>query len=168
MDTKPKLIVLCGLPGMGKTTATQHLRSDPAWMVYSTDDYVETCAEYYGISYDEAFESHMKAAKKEMNLRLETALADGRNILWDQTNLTRKKRAQVLRRIPETYETECWHFPLYAKQMDSWRLRLSQRTGKTIPNTALSIMLERYQSPQLDEGFDSIVVQRTGLGEIYD
>lgn len=154
------LIVLCGLPGIGKSTDTQWHRQQPDWFVYSTDDYLELVAEQQKSDYNTVFEEHIKPATTEMNRMLLDAIEDRRNILWDQTNLTRKKRRAILERVPDSYQKQCWYYPLSTSNIDDWRRRLSSRPGKHIPKKVLNSMVERMETPQEhNENFDLILVK---------
>lgn len=158
-----KLIVLCGLPGTGKSTETDRYRKLDDWFVYSTDDYLEAVAEYHGTTYNEVFEQYIKQATSEMNQKLADAIAAGKSIIWDQTNLSRKKRKKILRQVGDTYKRECWYFPLYAGQYENWRTRLNKREGKHITDKAVKQMIEQFEQPLPSEGFDQVLVFDNGL-----
>ena len=64
----PKFIMLCGIPGSGKSTYKIKLAStmnNP--FVYSTDDIIIDMAKSQGETYIIAFQKYYKQAKKEMN-----------------------------------------------------------------------------------------------------
>lgn len=157
-----QLILLCGLPGTGKTTATGPYRTMDDWFVYSTDDYIESKAYENGQLYDDAFRSLIKDAKKHMDQQLRSAIEQGKHVVWDQTNLTRKKRQAALS-LFDTYNKTCWYFPLYIARYGAWMNRLQSRNGKTITVSVINDMVNRFEIPTLADGFDKLVYKNTGL-----
>ena len=95
----PKLYMLVGVPGAGKSTWIKN-HADGAAMVLSTDDKIEAAARAQGKTYSEVFKDEIKAATSGMAQDLLRALRDGRDIILDQTNITRKSRKEKLARIP--------------------------------------------------------------------
>ncbi len=76
------------------------------------------------------------------------AFAQGRDLVWDQTNLTRKVRAARLRLVPPGYTKIAVLFPTPNKRVLTARLK--NRPGKTIPPEVVASTLER---PSKREGF---------------
>ena len=54
---------MVGLPATGKSTLIEGMYKPDTW-IYSTDMYIESMAEDNGITYNEAFESNIKAATR--------------------------------------------------------------------------------------------------------
>ena len=154
----PQLIILCGLPGVGKTTdISNHI--DDNWFCYSTDSYLDMVANLNGSDYDTVFDANIKHAVKYMDSRLLTAFKEGKNVAWDQTNLSKKKRKAILSKFPVYYHTACWYYPLYDNHYFDWINRLANRPGKTIPPKVLASMVEHMECPDDTEGFDEIVIK---------
>ena len=160
MNIKPRLIVLCGLPGSGKSTDTSMMR-DSDWFVYSTDDYLETVSAGEGTDYDTVFDEYIKVANTYMNKHVQYAIRDRQNVLWDQTNLTLRKRAAILSRFPLYYHKECWYYPVTERDYAQWRARLASRSGKTLPEHVLQSMIAGMNVPTKSEGFDQFLIKRT-------
>lgn len=153
---------MCGLPGTGKSTSATPFREMTDWFVYSTDDYLEMIAVRQNQTYNDVFNEYIKQATQEMDTKLEVALKNNRNVIWDQTNLNRKKRDRVLSRFPGYHKT-CWYFPLYTDQYGKWFNRLADRMGKTVPVKVIQNMILRFEMPVLDEGFHELIYKDTGL-----
>ena len=104
------VIVMVGLPGSGKSYLIDKLLSEGGtdWFVYSTDAYIEAMAEQLGSTYTEVFEHYIHEATEFMNAALEQAIAKGRNVLWDQTNMNSKKRRWITSKFPDTYTKQCF------------------------------------------------------------
>lgn len=158
----PTLIVLCGFPGTGKTTATCAYKELPDWFIYSTDDYLEMKANEFEQTYNDVFDDYIKESVKVMDKRLEQAIELSQSVIWDQTNLSKKKRQKVLSKFLD-YHKICWYFPVYTVQYGKWFNRLAERTGKTVPMKVIRDMIKRVEIPSLDEDFHEIVYKETGL-----
>lgn len=157
---KPKATILVGLPGTGKSTFIEKIKDNNTW-IYSTDMYIDSVAEDNGITYDEAFETNIEAAKKFNDKKLETMIYLGKDIIFDQTNLGIKKRRKIINRMRQSgYNIECICFlhpePSKIDDIKLWNDRLKGREGKTIPQNIIANMIENFTLPTKDEGFDKV------------
>lgn len=148
--TSPTLIVLIGLPGTGKSTYRNTLTQVDLIHI-SSDDYIESYAKMCNSTYDKVFEEVVKHTGKYIDDLSRHALQSKLNVVWDQTNLTVKKRKQILDKFKKYVKVA-----IYFEIPDDWKSRLSSREGKTIPAHILKNMSESYQEPSLEEGFDLI------------
>jgi tRNA uridine 5-carbamoylmethylation protein Kti12 len=159
----PKVEVLVGLPGSGKSTRLSFV-DDPEFggdvFVYSTDAYIEARAKEAGKSYDDMFSDHISDATKHMNNVLAIAISAGIDVYWDQTNMSSKKRKSILSKFPKSYRKECWcvRVPSTPEEWGELDRRLASRHGKTIPHHIIEAMADSYVEPELDEGFDKITI----------
>lgn len=152
--------VMVGLPACGKSSTIKHLLKDETW-VYSTDDYIENVAKSKGLTYSEVFSDYIGEATKYNNDTLEEVLKAGRHIIWDQTNLTLKKRRVIINRMRQNgYIVNCRCIvppePGHFDDLKVWKFRLNNRPGKTIPEHVITSMYNSYTEPTLDEGFDAL------------
>jgi tRNA uridine 5-carbamoylmethylation protein Kti12 len=157
---------MVGLPGLGKSTIANfglgvYDRIEMPVFVYSTDHYIENIAKMRGLTYDDVFAETIKEATEMCNDGLDSAIADGLDIVWDQTNLGVGKRRKIINRMKQTgYQVRCicivppeeGHF----SDLKDWKYRLANRPGKTIPNEILSKMYKSFVMPTIEEGFDMI------------
>lgn len=155
------VIALVGLPGSGKSTVREKIMKatnlDP--FVYSTDDHIEAIGKACGLTYDEVFSDAINMAKTLMNKKLSDAIAQKRNILWDQTNMSKKSRRRIFSILPKEYKVSCISI-LLPRSISEWKeldSRLNSREGKNIPDHVLDSMIRNYQEPSLDEGFEKII-----------
>ena len=157
-----KVEVLVGLPGSGKSTFVNSVfGEDPSSVfVYSTDDYIEDVARIKGKTYNESFKDNISAATKFMDGTLVEVLKLSGRVVWDQTNMSSKKRRGILSRFPKSYRKVCWCIapPRTAEEWAELDRRLASREGKTIPHHIIESMADSYVEPELDEGFDYILV----------
>lgn len=152
-------IILIGLPASGKSTfRDQFPHLDP--FIYSTDDVIEEIAKENNSTYAETFSDEVvKLALETANTRLAEAIEQGRNILWDQTNLGMYKRTKALITIPDDYYKTGYVFlpPLWESDYETLERRLTSREGKDIPKSVMIDMMDRYQMPTITEGFDDLI-----------
>ena len=151
---------MVGLPATGKSTRVRDLTAmNPDAFVYSTDNLIEEWAKGQGWSYDFAFAKYIDKATSEMNRLLDTAIREGMDIVWDQTNLGAGKRKKIINRMRQAgYQVRCVCIVLPAgdSQMEDWQHRLANRPGKTIPDEVLTNMCRSFTMPSVEEGFDMI------------
>ena len=156
---RPKFIMLVGIPGSGKSTHAKCLARN-ANAIHLSSDSIR--AELYG---DEATQGNPSEVFEIMHKRTLEALANGNNVIYDATNITRRDRASILSKIPKYVQTEChivWAPIETCIERDSKRER---SVGKEV----IDRMLKRFQAPYYDEGFDSIEIFRPDYfdAEIY-
>jgi predicted kinase len=161
-NTRPAVVVLVGLPASGKSTARAQAAATGASghsYQYSTDDKIEAMAAELGVSYSEAFESVVKDATAKANEEVEEAIRNEQGVVWDQTNMTAKKRRKILNRFPNTYRKECVCIlpPMNREQEMELKRRLDSRPGKEIPDYVMRAMRESFQLPSMNEGFNRVL-----------
>jgi len=163
----PKFIMLCGIPGSGKSTYKIKLAStmnNP--FVYSTDDIIIDMAKSQGETYIIAFQKYYKQAKKEMNKLLAQAIADGRDIIWDQTNIQRQTRHHKLKQIPNHYETKLVF--ITCSDIDELKSRITNRKDQQVSWEVVKQMMDRLEPPSGYEEFDMIEIVDTRSSSLDD
>lgn len=153
----PTYTMLVGVPGSGKSTWLAKQSFD--WtntIIASTDNIISHRAEDQGKTYSEVFQQEIKSATAEMNNLIRDALAEGLNVIHDQTNLTAKTRASKLAQVPDVYEKVAVFFPTPSD--DELKRRLASRPGKMIPANVVLAMKSQLQMPTEAEGFDQVQI----------
>lgn len=148
-----ELIMLVGIPTSGKSTFS----NNPKYKDYirvSSDDILQEVAKERQQSYNTVFKGNIRFAQIAMMKVLRKAIEDGKSIIWDQTNLTKKQRREKLKHIPDTYKKTAVYFIVDLKTALK---RNTQRPGKVIPPEILERMIKEYELPVLEEGFDEII-----------
>lgn len=154
----PQIIMQIGLPASGKThTRAAIVAANPDVIVISSDDVIDEIAQRTGLTYQDAYVKHAADVKEQIYALAIDMISQGRDIIWDQTNLTVENRAAILALVPE-------HYSRVALVCEVDDLTLAQRfkdrearTGKSIPDEILAKMKSAYIAPTLGEGFTHIV-----------
>lgn len=148
---KPKLIMLVGIPGAGKTTyATKYKQENPNTIHLSSDSIRK---ELWG---DESIQGDNSQIFSLMHDRAVEALNNGQNVIHDATNMTRRDRAYMIELCPEFVQIEAhivWAPIETCIERDAARER-------TVGKAVIDKMLKRFQAPYYDEGIDVIEVIR--------
>jgi predicted kinase len=150
---EPRLYVLVGVPGSGKSTwvAKQAWAKDCAYV--STDKWVEDAAKLAGKTYSEIFDSFMNQAVQMMVKDVIDAREDGKDIIWDQTSTTVKSRKRKFMMLPN-YHAIAVVFKTPEKE--ELAKRLASRPGKEIPDHVVKSMIDGFEMPTEAEGFKEI------------
>lgn len=155
-SVRPLYVMLIGLPASGKTTLCRDIQTaypDKNWHVVSTDDYLEAKAAQRGVTYNEVFQELIDDATKDINADRAAALAAGRNILHDQTNLTAKSRGKKMSSVPKTY---CTTGLMVKAPPEERASRLVSRLGKVISPDVDQKMAASFEEPSAKE-FDVLI-----------
>lgn len=161
---KPCVVFLIGPPGSGKSTwikhymiSAQHSKQVP--VIIDTDSKVEEWGKARGLTYTQAFhhpEVNFTVFEHEMWAEYTAALANGRDIIIDRTNMSRKRRENFLKLIPEGYTKRAIIFNVPRDILDARLAARHSETGKYIPKSVVDNMIASYVEPTKDE-FDSIL-----------
>lgn len=136
---RPKIILLCGLPGSGKTTYRKNLKQiDTSLYDLSSDDFIHEMAGELGQTYEEVFKDSVNLATRLMMRSYERFTNHNVNIIVDRTNLTPKVRAQF---SPPGYDRYAVNFFTQYKSVHQ------------IPEHCLEDMRKRWVPATTEEGF---------------
>jgi putative nucleotidyltransferase with HDIG domain len=147
---RPSLILLVGLPGSGKTTyANSCIFNCHGREIHLSSDSIR--AELYG---DESVQGDQSEVFALMQKRAVEALNDGKYVVYDATNITRKDRSSIIVACPKFAKIEChiiWAPIEVCIERDAARER-------TVGKEIIDKMLKRFQAPYYDEGIDEIKI----------
>jgi len=149
-------VMLAGIPCSGKSTYVEKLKKIPYWenaVVLSTDAYIEKQAQRLGRTYNEIFDDVIDDATRELELEFNEAKNDGRDIIWDQTNLTVKTRRKKLSKLPSWYHRGAVYFEI---TLEEALKRNETREGKFIPESIIKRMYHQFEIPTMTEGFEYV------------
>lgn len=145
---RPKLILLVGIPGSGKTTYAQQCIKKHSGLHLSSDLIRK---ELYG---DESIQGDPNEVFALMQKRALSVLNGGVDVYYDATNINRKNRAGIIAACPKFVKIEChiiWAPIETCIERDAARKR---SVGKAI----IDKMLKRFQAPYFDEGIHEIKI----------
>lgn len=147
---RPKLILLVGIPGSGKTTyAQKYISHVPNRPIHLSSDLIRK--ELYG---DESTQGNPVEVFSLMQARAVEAINNGCDVLYDATNVTRKDRASIIGICPKFAKIEChiiWAPIATCIERDATR-------GRSVGKEVIDKMLKRFQAPYYDEGINEIKV----------
>lgn len=147
-----KFIMMCGLPGSGKSTyAKKHFVGEN--VVYLSSD--ELREELLG---DENNQEENGKIFEEMERRTISALKAGKNVIYDACNTSYKKRSHLIKQI-NRYNVEKICVVVYADLADCFSRNLNRE--RKVPNEAIIKMLKGFYFPQYFEGWDEITIVGT-------
>lgn len=135
------VIMMIGLPGSGKSTYAK-LASLPDDVYLSSDELRYELFGHYELNRNgELFQ--------EMNKRAKNALKEGKNVIYDATNLNRKKRRHFVKHVAKGY-------PVHAKLVHADPVACASRNKHDVDFKTIVSMLRRFHTPLLHEGFETI------------
>ena len=146
---RPRLILLVGIPGSGKTTYAKNYIEKHINVVHLSSDAIRK--ELYG---DESIQGNPAEVFSLMQKRAVDALKDGKDVLYDATNATRKDRSSIIGICPKFSKIEChiiWASIETCIERDASR-------DRTVGKEVIDKMLKRFQAPYYDEGIDAIKI----------
>lgn len=150
---QPKLYVLIGVPGSGKSTWIKNQDWVDDCVVVSTDEFVEDWAKECGSTYSEVFEDYMPTAVKLMADKVVRSCEAGKDIIWDQTSTTQISRKRKFSMLPDYYKIAV---VFRTPEQEELKRRLTSRPGKEIPEDVVYNMCQNWEEPTQEEGFNEI------------
>lgn len=142
-----KLIVLVGIPGSGKSTYGKELLQKHNNAVYLSSDMVRK--ELYG---DSAIVGDKNKVFRILHQRKKVALSEGKTIIFDATNLTRKSRRNVFSDANNSVVKE---IHIVWAPIDVC-LRRDEKRQRTVGYHDIMRLASGFQAPWYDEGVHTI------------
>ncbi len=109
--------------------------------------------------YNKAFETvDQKLVDRVLAERLTESNSNKISTIVDMTNMTVKRRAQTLRYFDDSFNKVAVVFPILSD--DEYQKRNIDRNSKEnkwIPPTVIKSMIDSYQEPTYEEGFNNII-----------
>jgi predicted kinase len=156
---RPTLILLCGIPGSGKTTYSEkYIKENPNTVHLSSD---KIRAELWG---NEATQGDNNEVFSLMQSRAIEALNNGQSVVYDATNITRKDISYIIALCPKFAKIEChiiWSPIETCIERDATR-------DRTVGKEVIDRILKRFQAPFVDEGIDEIKIVKPDTFNQYE
>ena len=151
---RPVLFVMVGLPGSGKSfiagnfkIAREDAISKP--IIHSSD---ELRAELYGNAEDNL---HNKELFEELHKRIKADLSSGHDVIYDATNINKKRRTAFLN---ELKNISCTKVCVIVMTPYETCLKWNSQRERKVPENVIKRMYMSWQPPSWSEGFDHILV----------
>ncbi len=145
------LYLMCGCPGAGKSTFLKNkVKKDENLVIVSRDK-----IRFSIVKPNEEYFSHEDEVLKEFWKQINTALAENKDVLVDQTSLTPKSRKYLLDHVTGyTYANIIW----INEDLKTCLERNEKRKGTRsyVPRGTIRRMYFQFVEPSLSEGFDYI------------
>lgn len=150
IDKTPILFMLCGLPGSGKSTCIDKIECDGEQpIVHSSDKLRE---ELYG---DENTQKHNGELFVELHRRIKADLKAGHSVVYDATNLSKKRRIAFLN---ELKKINCKHYCIVVLTPYERCLKQNRMRERIVPDDVILRMYKNFQPPAYSEGWDKIIL----------
>ena len=150
---KPKLIIMVGIPGSGKSTFAQHYTEDANNIstVWISRDEVR----YSLISGRDEYFAKEKDVFKIFVKKINSALAEGKDVIADATHINAQSRKKLLSNItiPDIQIEAC----VMETSLQECLANNEKRDGRArVPKEAILRMYHQVEYPTFVEGFSSI------------
>jgi predicted kinase len=152
---EPFVIILVGPTLSGKSTWIRN--NYPNTNVISRDEIVMEVAGTR--DYNKAFEIvDQKLVDRILSERLSEANSTKTSTIIDMTNMTVKRRSKTLRYFEYDFNKVAIVFPILSdEEYQNRNISRNSKENKWIPPTVIKSMIDSYQEPTSDEGYDKII-----------
>ena len=142
--------MFCGLPASGKSTYAEKLAKETDSIVLSSD------AIRWELFGDETDQEHNQQVFQELHKRAKKWLCDGRNVIYDATNISSKLRRAFLN---ELTKIDCIKNCVIMATPYEQCLGNNRDRARQVPEWAIERMYRKWQTPAMFEGFDNITIE---------
>lgn len=146
---KAKFLMLVGIAGAGKSTVAKELMDGRDDIIYLSSDLLRI--ELFGDVNNQESNTNVF---EEMAKRTKQALKDGKHVIYDATNISRKKRRGLLQQLPRDVQKVAFYVSTEYKQI----VNQNQERERVVPQHVIDKMYKSMQIPIYSEGWDKIVL----------
>ena len=143
-----KFIMLCGIPGAGKSTYAEHLAKEEGYIIHASD---KIRAEFGDIN----DQSRNEEVFRLLHKRVKDDLIAGKNVIYDACQVKRKDRVAFLREIKNI---QCEKICTLIATPYEYCLAQNFARDRQVPENVLCRMYKNFQMPCTYEGFDKVIV----------
>lgn len=145
---KPKLIVMCGISGSGKSTWAQKYVEEDPWTVIVSTDSIRECLfgdcrvqkdgdKVFQIAYD----------------CIRVLLTEGRDVIFDAMSLKLKDRLTLLMLFGSIAEMVC----IVTGNDCARAIENQYKRDRQVPEEVVRAQSKRFVMPTIEEGWDEII-----------
>ena len=153
---RPKMIMMCGLVGSGKSDEAKRLAEQYNANIHASDNIREE------LSGDINNQNINDLVFKTLHNRIKEDLCNGKNCIYDATNINYKKRMaflQELKNIP------CKKICVLMATPYEVCLERNTKRNRTVPEDVIKRMYMKFDPPWYYEGWNDIIIMY--YGEVY-
>ena len=147
----PNLILVCGLPGSGKSTYLSQFKNSPTCKVISRD-----VIRLSLLSEGELYFSHEKEVCEIFWSQINEALNNNYNVYVDQTSLNPESRSYLFKHITAPYDKRIAIWFNIPEKVCLERNENRKGTRAYVPPMVIRRMSYQFVPPYLEEGFNEI------------
>lgn len=149
MKDKPKFLMLCGLVASGKSTLAEELSDRDDTVLISSDSIREELID------DVNDQSKNSEVFNEMRVRTIEALKNGKSVIYDSTNINRKRRKGLLQQLPK----DVYKVVVYMNTPYDIILKQNQNRNRIVPEHVIKKMYKTMHIPIYSEGWDNVIFE---------
>lgn len=142
-----ELVMLCGIPGSGKSTYAEQLKKE-GYIIHSSDDTREQLGDINDQSKNEE-------VFRLLHKRIKDDLRGGKNVVYDATNISRKRRMAFLR---ELQNIPCKKVCVLIATPYEICVAQNFKRERRVPVEVIWKMYKNFNLPCKEEGFDEVVI----------
>lgn len=144
----PTLYMMCGLVGSGKSSYAEQLAKTNDCIIHASDRIREELGDINDQSKNEyVFTTLHKRVKED--------LRNGKNVIYDATNLNRRKRMAFLK---ELKDISCHKVCILMATPYEFCVAQNFKRERNVPVDVIWRMYLNFQMPSTHEGFDEVIV----------
>ena len=149
MNTLPKLFMMIGIPGSGKSHEAEIIAKEHNAIIHASDRLREELFRDVNHVGDNGF------LFNELHKRIQRDLKAGKNVVYDATNINSKKRISFLKSLKDI---SCEKIAILIVTPYEQCLKNNAERERSIPESVIEKMYKNFQVPYYYEGFDIIQV----------
>jgi len=142
-----KIIMFVGLPASGKSTIAKEISKKENAVIHSSDDLRKKIFDNIND------EDHNDELFKELHRRIKKDLIEGKNVIYDATNISYKRRKGFLE---ELKKINCYKDCYLVATPYEICLKRNQERERKVPDYVIKKMYKSFYIPQYYEGWDKI------------
>lgn len=144
------MTMMVGLPASGKSTYAQEIAKKSNAIVLSSD------AIRWELFGDETDQDHNQKVFQELHKRTKEWLCAGRDVIYDATNISSKRRRAFLN---ELTKIDCIKNCVIIATPYEQCLENNRSRARQVPEWAIERMYRKWQTPHWFEGWDNIDIE---------
>lgn len=147
LRNRPIFMMLCGLPGSGKSTWAENNKGNLDFTIHSSD---AIRAEFGDVN----DQSKNELVFNTLHKRIKEDLRDGKNVAYDATSLSRKRRIHFLSN--ELRDISCKKVCVLFATPYEVCLKNNANRERKVPEEVIERMIKNFEVPCKQEGWDEI------------